>query len=361
MKIADAHIRMQSQHLYQHEESEEESLKSWIGNERPPLEAEQRPTVAARQGGQVDRLTLSETALRHSLQRSWQEGVPGEVSAPTAGGEDPKLTAMRLILEALTGKRITVSTLEGHPADPAPVAITPPTQGFSNPAPQARAGWGLEYDYHATTTEHEEVEFTAQGEVRTEDGLSLGVTMEMAMSRDYVETTDIRIRAGDALLVDPLVINFSGRPPGLSENTFAFDLNSDGAEERISMVTPGSGFLFLDSNGDGRATDGAELFGPKSGSGFKELAALDSDANGWLDDNDPMFAKLQVWAKDAAGGDYFAPLRALSVGALFLGHQATPFSLNDQQNTQLGQITDTGLFLRENGSSGTLQEIQLTV
>jgi len=360
MKITDAQIRMQSQHLLQHEQSREESLKVWVGNERPPVAADPQ-TTTAESGESGDRLTLSRTAFRHSRHSPRPAKTPQEASAPSGSGEDPKLTAMRLILEALTGKRITIAKPQEFKEGGAPVALPSSDQAGEGPAASTRAGWGLEYDLHLTLSEHEETAFAANGEVRTEEGLSLQVAMEMTMSRDFVETTDIQIRAGDALLVDPLVINFSDHPPMLSEEKIGFDLDSDGQEEQISMVTPGSGFLFLDRNNDGLATDGSELFGPRSGSGFQELAALDSDANGWLDDNDPLFAKLQVWVKDTAGSDYFAPLKSFRVGALLLDHQATPFSLNDQHNRQLGQITDTGLFLREDGSSGTLQEIHLTV
>lgn len=360
MKIADAQIRMQSQHLYHHDQSREESLTVWVGNERPPLEADPPPPAAA-QGGGGDRLTLSQTALRHSRQRSMPAESPPETATPSGSGEDPKLTAMRLILEALTGKRITIAKPAEFEEGAAPATITPPGQPPESPAASARAGWGLEYDLHQTLSEHEETTFTASGEVRTEEGLAITVGVEMTMSRDFVETTDLQIRAGDALLVDPLVINFTDHAPQLSVEKIGFDLDSDGHEEEISFVTPGSGLLFLDRNGDGLATDGSELFGPQSGSGFQELATLDSDANGWLDDNDPLFAKLQVWFKDAAGSDTVAPLQSFRVGALLLNRQATPFSLNDQDNRQLGQITDTGLFLREDGSSGTLQEIHLTV
>jgi hypothetical protein len=39
-------------------------------------------------------------------------------------------------------------------------------------------------------------------------------------------------------------------------------------------------------------TNGAELFGARSGDGFAELAALDGDGNGWIDEGD---AAWQAW------------------------------------------------------------------
>jgi hypothetical protein len=43
----------------------------------------------------------------------------------------------------------------------------------------------------------------------------------------------------------------------------------------------------------GRIDSGSELFGPATGSGFGELAALDGDGNGWIDENDDAFARLR--------------------------------------------------------------------
>ena len=114
------------------------------------------------------------------------------------------------------------------------------------------------------------------------------------MHREYAESTDISIRAGDAKMVDPLVINFAGTAAELSDTSFAFDLDNDGSKEEIATLAPGSGFLALDRNGDGVINNGSELFGPNSGDGFADLAALDSDNNGWLHDNDDAFQSLKL-------------------------------------------------------------------
>jgi len=376
MKIAQAQIQMQSQHVLLHEQNKQETLKTWIGNERPQFEGSPAE-VSDQIGLGGDRLTLSKTAMRQYLQKSMQEKAPAATAASPTSGEDPKLTAMRLILEALTGKKISVVTPEefGKGADPSVSSL--PAQAPDQNTPN-RAGWGLEYDYHEVTTEHEGMTFTAGGGVETADGQHLDVAMKLSMSRDFVRTKDIRVRAGDAVLVDPLVINFADQPPSLTDRKVAFDLNMDGISEQVSIVSPGSGLLFLDRNNDGQATDGSELFGPTSGSGFMEFAALDSDANGWLDDNDPMFAKLQVWIKgyaqspfnsdhspngdgQAADADSVMSLKDLGIGAILLSHQTTSFPLNDRQNQQLGQVTGSGLFLREDGSAGSIQEIMLVV
>lgn len=377
MKIAQSHIQMQSCHHFQLEQSKQETLRTWIGNERPAFENSPAKAANDQSSDGGDRLTLSETAMRHYLQQSRQENALGERSDLHASGEDPKLTAMRLILEAMTGKKIEIDTLEAY-GNGVGVSAASLADQAPNPAAPPRAGWGLEYDFHEVTAEHEEMTFAAAGEVETADGRHLLVSMELAMSRDFVQSRDIQVRAGDAVLVDPLVVNFAGQAPSLTDQKVAFDLNADGISEQISFVGPGSGLLFLDRDQDGQATDGSELFGPASGDGFAELARLDSDANGWLDDNDPMFAQLKLWAKgyaqsttdsvfsssgnlEAAGDDYVVSLKEVGIGAIWLSDQATPFSLNDQQNQQRGQVASSGLFLREDGSAGSIQEILLVV
>lgn len=135
----------------------------------------------------------------------------------------------------------------------------------------------------------------------------------------------IHIRAGDARLADPLVIHFNGPAADLSDLRFGFDLDSDGVKEGISFLGSGSGFLVLDRNEDGRINNGTEMFGPESGHGFAELAPFDHDQNGWLDENDPIFAKLQVWIKEISGNDYLVNVKDLNIGALFLDKIETPF------------------------------------
>jgi len=139
------------------------------------------------------------------------------------------------------------------------------------------------------------------------------------------------------------------------------DLDQDGQSETFSMLASGSGFLALDKDGDGKVSDGGELFGTQSGNGFADLAQYDEDGNGWIDEGDKAFAQLKIWAQDENGQDQLLSLTEAGVGALFLGSQSTEFSLKDNQQQLQGQVRQTGVFLRENGTAGTLQQIDLAV
>lgn len=124
----------------------------------------------------------------------------------------------------------------------------------------------------------------------------------------------------------------------------------------------GSGFLALDRNNDGKVNNGSELFGTKSGNGFKDLMIYDTDGNGWIDENDPIFDKLRVWVKNDSGEDRLIGLGEVGIGAIYLGNVETPFTLTDSENEErLGILKQSGIFLKENGEAGIVQNIELAV
>jgi hypothetical protein len=168
------------------------------------------------------------------------------------------------------------------------------------------------------------------------------------------------MREGDAK-IDPLIINYEGQTSGLTASKFSFDIDADGIADNISFAGPGSGFLAIDNNNDGIINDGSELFGPKSGNGFVELAAYDSDGNNWIDENDFVYDKLRIWTREQDGSEKLLSLAEKGIGAIYLGNTETQFSIKDNTNNSLGEIKNSGIFVRENGSVGTIQHIDLTI
>ncbi len=202
-------------------------------------------------------------------------------------------------------------------------------------------------------SEAEETNFQAAGEVTTADGRSIQFSLELNMQREF---QSISVSTGSSQTTDPLVINFGGSPAQLTGAKVSFDLNSDGKQEQISFVAGGSGFLVLDSNGDGKVNNGSEMFGPQTGDGFAELASYDADGNGWIDESDPVFSKLQIWTAEG-----LSSLADNGVGAIATSSLETPFSLKDSANSLQGEIRASGVYLSENGGAGTIQQVDLAV
>lgn len=209
--------------------------------------------------------------------------------------------------------------------------------------------------------EKENVAYKSTGVVKCADGreFSFGITMEM--SRKFCESYETVIQR-NIIVADPLVINFEGNSPDISDMKFLFDLNNDGEEEEISTLGKGSGFLALDKNHDGKINNGSELFGTESGDGFADLSVYDEDGNGWIDEADSVFQDLVVWTKDENGEDKIVSLKDADVGAIYLGSASTEYTYRgDHYYEADAQLRSTGIFMKESGGVGTVSHVDFVV
>lgn len=208
--------------------------------------------------------------------------------------------------------------------------------------------------------EQETTTFHTKGSVVTADGRELSFNIDVEMTRSFTSYVEQHVQFGAERVCDPLVINLDTNIASVSDKKFLFDLDADGKEDTISMLSKGSGFLALDKNHNGKIDDGSELFGAKSGNGFAELEEYDIDKNGWIDEADEIFNKLKIWIKDEDGNDRLIGLKEAGVGAICLKNTDTQFSLNSRfGNRTNAYIRKTGIFLYENGGSGTIQHLDL--
>ncbi|WP_321777236.1 hypothetical protein [Sulfurimonas sp.] len=201
--------------------------------------------------------------------------------------------------------------------------------------------------------EHESLNFSTLGHVKTDKG-TIDLNLNFSMSRSFAIENRIDIYSS----FDPLVINLDGDIPSLSTDTFSFDLDNDGKSDQISQLASRSGFLALDKNGDGIVNQGSELFGTMTGNGFGELSAYDSDGNHWIDENDSIFDKLQIWLKnDDDNEKELVGLGEMGIGAIFLGSSSSEFTFKTATNQTLGEMKSCGIFLNEDGSCGNISQI----
>ena len=209
-----------------------------------------------------------------------------------------------------------------------------------------------------------EAEFTAfqsSGVARTKDGREIQFNVTVEMSRAFCEKYE-SFTQENVVVTDPLVINIDSDIADVTDMKFLFDIDADGELDEISFAGNGSGFLALDKNGDGVINDGSELFGTKSGNGFADLVAYDEDGNGWIDEADSIFNDLKIWMKDKDGNDVLLSLKDADVGAIYLGSADTEFSLKSGADHHTnGIVRRTGIYLKENGGVGTVQQIDLAV
>ncbi|MBE9610098.1 hypothetical protein [Chitinilyticum piscinae] len=329
MRITDSSVAMTAARQYQREQ--QESLTVRIERPRPPAPPREDVTLSP----------------------AGKQAVAASGAARDEEQLDPRMQLIKSLLEAMLGVEIRLAQpvdAQAAGASPAPAA-----------APDNEGGSEINYQYRFS--EAETLQFAAAGVVRTADGQEISFSSELTLARSYQEESALRLATGSLARPkkDPLVLNYAGTAASLSNDTMRFDLDGDGQQERVATLNAGSAYLALDRNGDGRINDGRELFGTQSGDGFADLARFDDDGNGWIDAGDQTFTRLRVWLKDNKGQEQLLSLADLGIGALYLGRVKGDFSLTTATNTELGLVRSTGVFLRENGSSGTLQQIDLSV
>lgn len=343
MKIADYSLAMQASHERTQQSSVHESLRVWVDT---PAAKQQPPSLM---------VTISAEAVEKQASESKAVDKTAQDLL-----HDPNLQLLIQMIERITGHKVKVFDLSQLKAMQAVQVPDNPHAAQPNAAPP-RAGFGVDYSRTTSYSESEQTTMQASGVIHTADGKEVQFNLNLSMQRQYSETSSTRVQLGDAARkTDPLVINFNGSAAQLTEQRFAFDLNSDGSKQQINFAGSGSGFLALDKNKDGKVNNGSELFGPASGNGFGELAKYDSDHNGWIDESDAVFQQLKVWSKDAAGNDKLQSLAALGVGAISLQAIATPFDIKNANNQLLGSVQSSSVAINENGSTSVVQQIDLT-
>lgn len=303
-------------------------------------------TVALSASHESERSQHTEITLERNFRQVFASLSSAEATTQSAEGERIAKLLQSLIdaiMAAIDGKKC-----------PENLAASPALQG-DGAAPRA----GRELSWHGriseTLSESEKTSVCGSGRVKTCDGKEIEFNYAVEMAREF-KSEKVFEDSGSVVLRDPLVLSFDGKASELTNVRQNFDLDGDGKLESIPGLAASSGFLVFDRNANGKADDGGELFGAKSGKGFAELAAFDLDHNGWIDEADPVYAQLAIWS-----GDSWSSLAGRGVGALYTGAVDAPFSLKNSDNGLLGEIRAAGIYLSEAGAVGSLQQLDLAV
>lgn len=68
---------------------------------------------------------------------------------------------------------------------------------------------------------------------------------------------------------------------------------------------------------------------------------------------------MRIWTKDENGKDVLFALGQKGIGVIYLGSLKALFGMMGRDGQLLGQLKGLGVYLREDGSAGTLQQIDL--
>ncbi len=351
MFIQGYDIALSSYRTYEQQDKFVEEVREWgPGDER----------TDELRDSERDRISLSDKALL-AFKSQVNAAAPrvGDVDydpeAEIAG--DAKIMTLKRMIEFLTGRKINLSRVFNDSHEPPRVENNTPSE--AEETEEIEQGWGMSYSSYQSHYEYESTSFSASGMVKTADGKEIEFSLDLEMSREYFSEERLEITAGEPL-IDPLVINYSGKAAELSDMGFEFDLNSDGHSDEINFLNPGSGFLVFDKNEDGEINDGREMFGPSTGNGFDELAAYDDDNNNWIDENDAIYNRLALWHK-GVNTDELTNLKDSNVGAIYLGNVAAQFDLKNDANELYGRIQKAGVYLSEDGKAGSVQQIDFSL
>lgn len=193
-----------------------------------------------------------------------------------------------------------------------------------------------------------------------------------------VSANGVRIQVGEAVRTGcanycPTPILLSSSPwRALTdvEGGVLFDFDGNGVKEQVSWTRPGSGWLVLDRNRNGKIDNGGELFGnyspqPFSGSrnGFLALAEFDKsgqegNGDGVIDVNDRVFIDLRLWKDSNHNGvsesDEMTTLPEAGIASISLAYKES--SARDRHGNRFGFRSS---LIMDNGSIRQVYDVSL--
>ena len=98
--------------------------------------------------------------------------------------------------------------------------------------------------------------------------------------------------------IDPIVLDLDRdgiELVSVAASAARFDMDADGFAERTAWVAPDDAFLIHDRNGDGIVNDISEFFGSAGIDGFAELEGYDTNRDGAIAPDEPIWGQLKLW------------------------------------------------------------------
>ena len=302
--------------------------------------------------GQASNITSSTSLIGNHLS-DFQKAVMDRALGTVAQIKDEMLKMWEEVFSSVTNKSTSNST-----------NTTMTLESFFNTSLEQRIlGSGISLSQGFSQS----LEVSIQGTIVASDGTQRQLDINIGISQSFVQNLQLnRSNATQNIpqgvnkkIIDPLVIDYEGNGTELSDTKMRFDLDSDGTPDQIATLKKGSGFLALDKNGDGKINDGNELFGTKSGDGFKDLSVYDSNGDGKIDKDDPIYDKLRIWTPDGNGEGKLVGLGEKGVGVIYLNPKESEELMKGESGDLLGIKRKSADFLFNNGNTGNIHHIDL--
>lgn len=358
MKITNSNLTLESKHTFVSTQVSSASLRSIV--RLPKVDPDKLSLSLIRQASS-DYLELSLEA-QHKIKTATDPSVHNLKLTDLSNLDIPdadknKLLLLARMIKAITGKDLLITI-------PNVITAASSTIIYNHSAVNSNVvspDWALQFQATQSYSESESLFFNANGVINTSDGRQISLNLNLSMTHSFSYQEKLNTVLGSSRLLDPLVINYDRPSADITDTKFSFDIDSDGTKENLSTLAKGSGYLALDLNNDGTINNGSELFGTITNNGFDELKKYDSDNNNWIDENDAVFTKLKIWTVNEDGSKQLFSLADKSIGAIYLGNVDGKLGIHDSNHSLQAQATAAGIFLKENGTAGTLQQIDYVV
>lgn len=208
---------------------------------------------------------------------------------------------------------------------------------------------------------HEQhLNYQVQGKFNINDQ-ELTLNYSLSLSSKSVSYSKVEISA--AALKDPIIVQFGSQGIGEIKGQKDFAINEDNILDELPIFSGDVGYLVYDKNNNQQADDGSELFGPKTGQGFIELAQLDSNKNGFIDVEDQHFDQLYLWqpSDDNNPTEQWLSLKDAKIQAISLSAISTPFDFYDQQGKVQAQLRQSSFAISENGLGRGVHQVDVRI
>ncbi len=199
---------------------------------------------------------------------------------------------------------------------------------------------------------YQAVQASLSAELTLNSGERISFALDFSM-----EVSWTRYSYTEQRLQDPLLVSMSGSPVQLSDASTEFDLLANGSTVKLPQLAAQQYYLAYDRNQDLQINNGVELFGPRTGNGFAELAEFDDNGNGFIDPSDDIWQYLYLWRPE----QNLLSMKQAKLGAISIESIATTMPLYNRQQEHIAQLQRSGLAFTEDGKPALVQQIDLVV